>query len=115
MDQKALDLYEKYTEGSLNRREFLKKLATLAGSAAAAVSLLPILEDHYAKAQFVPENDSRLETGYVNYPVEWGEMRAYSARPKEEKKHPGEDTLISKKPLEIILPMEKLFSILDGK
>ena len=44
MDKNIIDLYGMYTNGSLGRREFLKKLAVLAGSTAAAVSLLPVLE-----------------------------------------------------------------------
>ena len=29
-----------------------------------------------------PKDDPRLETGYIEYPIEGGKMRAYSARPK---------------------------------
>jgi hypothetical protein len=32
MDEKILGLYDAYSKGSLDRREFLKKLAALAGS-----------------------------------------------------------------------------------
>ena len=89
MDPKIVDLYEDYTKGGLNRREFLKSLAKLAGSAAAAVALLPFLENSYAKAQIVTEDDSRLHTEYVKYQGETGEVRAYLARPIGEEKLPG--------------------------
>jgi carboxymethylenebutenolidase len=87
--QKAFDLYGEYAHGRLGRREFLKKLAFLAGGTAAAVALLPQLENKYAQAQIVPEDDPRLFTEYIQYPGETGEVRAYSARPKKEEKLPG--------------------------
>ncbi len=89
MDQKLIDLYDEYSKGHLDRREFLKRLTVLAGSTAAAVGLLPLIENKYAQAQFVPEDDARLDWRYVKYPGETGEVRAYSARPKGNEKHAG--------------------------
>ncbi len=89
MDQRILDLYHEYAEGALDRREFLKKLAALAGGTAAAFALLPLLEDTPAYAQVIPDDDPRLDAGYIKYPAEKGEMKAYSARPKGDAKHPG--------------------------
>ncbi len=89
MDQEIVDLYEGYRTGSIDRREFLKKLAAFAGGTAAAVALLPVVENKYAKAQVIPQGDPRLETQYIEYPAETGEMRAYSARPKGEEKLAG--------------------------
>ena len=89
MDKKIADLYEDYTAGRLGRREFLKDLAKLAGGTAAALALIPALEDKYAAAQIVAENDSRLDTEYVNYPGGSGDVRAYLARPKGEGKLPA--------------------------
>jgi len=43
MDQKIINLYDRFTHGGLSRREFLDRLAELAGSSAAALALLPIL------------------------------------------------------------------------
>lgn len=88
-DQKFIDLYDEYKKGQLNRRQFLKKLAVLAGGTAAAVVLLPSLENNSAEAQIVPENDPRLHTEYIQYPGETGEVRAYLARPKDSEKLPG--------------------------
>ncbi len=82
MRSKIQDLYEEYERGSLDRRQFLAKLAVLAGGAAAATALLPALESGRAAAQVVSKDDSRLETGYIKYPGATGEVRAYSARPK---------------------------------
>ena len=89
MNQKILDLYDEYSNGLLDRREFLKKLAVLAGSTAAAVTLLPLIERHYAQAQLVREDDPRLHVENIKYPGETGEVLAHFARPKGEAKRPG--------------------------
>ena len=89
IDPKIMDLYEDYTVGRLDRREFLKNLAKLAGGAAAAVALMPFLENIHAKNQITAEDDSRLHTEYVKFPGETGDVRAYLARPKGEIKLPG--------------------------
>jgi len=82
MSPKIHDLYEEYARGAMDRRQFLGKLAMLAGGTAAAAVLLPALESGRAAAQVVPKDDPRLETGYIKYPGANGEVRAYSARPK---------------------------------
>lgn len=89
MDPKIIDLYDEYTNGLLDRREFLSKLAMLAGGTAAALVLLPLLENNYARAQIVPKDDSRLHTEYIKYPGETGEFRAHLARPKGDERLPG--------------------------
>jgi len=89
MDQRAIDLYGKYSQGSLDRREFLKKLAVVAGGTAAADALLPFLERSSAAAQIAAKDDPRLVTEYVKYPGETGEVRANLAMPKGEGKFPG--------------------------
>ena len=60
MDQKIITLFDSYTHGGMSRRAFLDKLALVAGSAAAATALLPVLENNYAQAALVAENDPRL-------------------------------------------------------
>ena len=82
MSPEIKDLYEEFERGSIDRREFLRKLSKLAGGTAAAAALLPILESNGAMAQVVPKDDPRLETGYIKYPGANGEIKAYSARPK---------------------------------
>ncbi len=89
MDPKIIDLYDEYTDGSLNRREFLNKLSIIAGGTAAAFALLPLIENNDAKAEVVPVDDPRLHTEYITYPGETGEIRASLARPKGEAKLPG--------------------------
>lgn len=90
MDRKIIGLYEEYAGGKMGRRNFLARLAQIAGGTAAGAALLPRLEAwHATGGQFVAEDDARLETGYITYPAPDGEMRAYSARPKGNGKHPG--------------------------
>ncbi len=89
MDKRFIDLYEKYSDGYLNRREFLKRLAVLAGSTAAAVTLLPLLQKSFVQAQVVPETDPRLVVENITYPAQEGQMNAHFARPKGDKKFPG--------------------------
>ena len=89
MDPKIIDLYEEYTNGVLNRREFLKKLTKLAGGTAAALVLLPLIENNYARAQVVSKDDPRLHVENIKYPGETGDVRAHLARPKGDAKLPG--------------------------
>jgi len=89
MRQELMDLYERYSQGSLDRREFLKRIALVAGSAAAASSFLPLLERNAAIAQVVPKDDARLVVEYVKYAGETGEVRADFVRPKGDAKLPG--------------------------
>ena len=89
MDQKIADLYDEYTHELLDRREFLRRLSVLAGSTAAAITLLPLLEDNNAKAEIIPKDDPRLYTEHIKYPGATGEVLAYLARPKGDEKIPG--------------------------
>ncbi len=87
MDQRIITLYDEYTHKPLNRQEFLKRLAMLAGSTAAALALLPVLENNYANAAITTQED--LFTEYINYPGVPNQMKAHVARPKEDKKYPA--------------------------
>jgi len=88
MDQRTIDLYDEHTKGSIDRREFLKKLAVIAGGSAAVSALLPQLERNYVMAEVVAKDDPRLHTEDIKYPGETGEVRAHLARPKGDKKLP---------------------------
>lgn len=89
MDKKVVDLYDAYSHGLMDRREFLKRLSFLAGSALAANALLVLLENHDARAELVPKDDPRLYTEDISYQGATGEVRAKLARPKGEGKWPG--------------------------
>jgi carboxymethylenebutenolidase len=83
MKPEAIELYNEYIHGDLPRRAFLKRLAGIAGSAAAASALLPLLEPNYAWGQQVAVDDPRLEAGYVEYDGGAGRVRAYCAKPAD--------------------------------
>ncbi|MDB5411361.1 MAG: Carboxymethylenebutenolidase [Rhodospirillales bacterium] len=89
MDSRIIKLYDEYTHKPLPRREFLDRLAKLAGGAAAASALLPILENNYAAAATVDPGDPRLAAERLSYKGATGEIRAYVARPKAEGKRAG--------------------------
>ncbi|MEP6828102.1 MAG: dienelactone hydrolase family protein [Aestuariivirga sp.] len=82
MDQKIISLFDRYTHGGMNRREFLDKLKLLAGSAAGATALLPLLENNYAKADILPEGDARIATSSITFEGGSG----YLVQPKSEGK-----------------------------
>jgi carboxymethylenebutenolidase len=80
MDQKIINLYDEYTHTTLNRKDFMKKLAVLAGGTAMAMTLLPLLENNYASAASAVNAD--LIEGNITFPGPDGEVKAFSARPK---------------------------------
>jgi carboxymethylenebutenolidase len=84
MDQKIINLYDSYTHSQLSRKEFLKKLAIIAGSTALALSILPLLENNYAAAASYEHAD--VETEQITYPGVEGDMKAVLAKPKGKKK-----------------------------
>lgn len=84
MDQKIINLYDEYTHTSLNRKDFLNKLALLAGGTAMAMSILPLLENNYAQAA-TPEYADLVET-QISFPGVDGALKAFAARPKGTKK-----------------------------
>ena len=54
MEQKIIDLFDRYTHGGMTGATSWSDWTSLAGSAAAATALLPILENNYALAEIVP-------------------------------------------------------------
>ncbi len=88
MDQRIINLFDEYTHKPLSREVFLKKLISLTGSSVAAMALLPLLEVNYANAATIPNSDDQLFTERITYAGDGTEMKAYVARPTEEKKYP---------------------------
>jgi carboxymethylenebutenolidase len=80
MDQKIINLYDAYTHSALSRKDFMKKLALLAGGTAMALTILPLLENNYAAA--ATESYADLQEENITYPGAYGEVKAFSARPK---------------------------------
>ena len=86
MDQRIINLYDEYTHKPLSRSTFIKRLIQLTGSSLAAFSVLPMLESDYINSVLVKSDD--LFTEYITYAGASGEMKAYVARPKEDKPYP---------------------------
>jgi carboxymethylenebutenolidase len=80
MDQKIINLYDRFTHGAMARREFLDRLAQLAGSAAAAAALLPLLQNNYAQAAVIAADDPRLKAERVSYDSPKGKIGGYLVR-----------------------------------
>lgn len=89
MDQRIINLFDEYTHKPLKRDEFLKRLASLTGSMAAALTVLPLLEVSYAHAETVPQQDERIKTESVTFPGSDTTMKGYLARPAAAGKYPA--------------------------
>ncbi|MGQ7855330.1 dienelactone hydrolase family protein [Pedobacter sp. WC2501] len=83
MDQKIINLYDEYTHSQVSRKDFMRKLAILAGSTALAMTILPMLENNYAAAADFKSDDIDVED--VTYAGADGEMKAVLAKPKGKK------------------------------
>jgi len=80
MDQKIINLYDQYTHSQLSRAAFMKRLAVLAGGTAAAMALLPMLQNNYVAAK--PFESDDITTENITYPGADGDVKAVLARPK---------------------------------
>ncbi|WP_029276947.1 dienelactone hydrolase family protein [Pedobacter borealis] len=83
MDQKIINLYDEYTHSQVSRKDFMRKLAILAGSTALAMTILPMLENNYAAAADFNSDDIEVEN--ITYAGVDGEMKAVLAKPKGKK------------------------------
>jgi carboxymethylenebutenolidase len=80
IDRRVFDLYDEYCHGRIDRREFLRLAALVAGGLAMAQALLP----RYAQAQTISFTDTRIKAQYVTYPSPGGnsgQMRGYLVQP----------------------------------
>lgn len=83
------DLYDEHRSGKTDRREFIRKLAVLTGSSAAAIALIPVLENQSLTAAEKFEKTESILSEFVNYPAETGEMKAFMAKPGADGKYPA--------------------------
>jgi len=79
--QDMIAAYDDYTHLTLDRRGFMEKLSKLAGSAAAAAAIAPMLSANQAVAAVVPADDKRLKAEDITYPGASGTMSGYLAMP----------------------------------
>lgn len=85
MDQKIINLFDEYTHKPLSREVFIQRLIRLTGSTAAALTVLPMLEVNYAKAETLSPQDERIETERITYEGSGSVMKGYLAKPKGKK------------------------------
>jgi carboxymethylenebutenolidase len=81
MDQRIINLYDRFTHGGMSRRDFFDRLAVLAGSTAAATALLSTLQNDYARADTVAETDARIRGETVSIPGGPSGLSGYLVRP----------------------------------
>ncbi|MDO8878425.1 MAG: dienelactone hydrolase family protein [Pseudolabrys sp.] len=89
MDQRIIDLNDSFTHGVLNRRDFMDRLTTIAGSSAAALALLPMLQNDYARAAIIPADDARLAIDTITYDANGTKITGYLARLRTKGKRPA--------------------------
>lgn len=82
MNQEIINLFDEYTHKPLSREEFMKRLARLTGSTAAALAVLPLLEVNYAYAGTISEEDDDLIIESITYSADDTTMRGYLTKPK---------------------------------
>lgn len=84
-----ISLYDEYTHAPLLRRDFIKRLAALVGSSAAAYAILPMLENNYALAAIIEPDDKRIKAEMIEIESTTGALKAYLAQPAKHKKKMG--------------------------
>ena len=84
-----ISLYDEYTHAPLLRRDFIKRLAALVGSSAAAYAILPMLENNYAMAAIIEPDDKRIKAEMIEIESTTGVLKAYLAQPAKHKKKMG--------------------------
>src|SRR5512142_2034893 len=89
MDQRIIDLYDSFTHGGISRRAFLDRVAEIAGSSAAALALLPLLRNDYARAATVAPDDARLAIETASYDAAGTRISGYLTRLKGKAKRPA--------------------------
>jgi carboxymethylenebutenolidase len=89
MDQRLIDLHHDYIHHHCDRRKFLEQAARIVGTTAAAAALLPLLDNDYALAQTVPENDPRVASERVTFPGPKGQVMGYLTKPRAAGRYPG--------------------------
>ena len=86
MDQRIINLFDEYTHAPLTRKEFMERLAKLAGGTALALAALALLEPGYAAAATVAPEADELAAEEVNWIGDGAAMRGYLVHPKGRKK-----------------------------
>ena len=86
VDRRIIDLYNEYVHTALPRREFMTRLASIAGSTAAAMAILPFIEPNYAQARQIEPDDKRIKGEKIEFDGPQGKVKAYLALPRKPRK-----------------------------
>ena len=89
MEEKINSLFTSWKSGEFSRRGFIRRLAVITGSTAAAIALVPVLDDNTLTAAEKKQKTAELLSAMVTYPAFTGDMKAFEARPKKGKKFPA--------------------------
>ncbi|HEY8596286.1 MAG TPA: dienelactone hydrolase family protein [Devosiaceae bacterium] len=81
--QEMIDLYDDFTHRSFDRRQFMERLAALAGSASAATAAAAMMAASAQAAGMVAEDDARLTARTVSFGGGSGPMSGYLVMPAE--------------------------------
>ena len=65
--QQAIELYDRFTHEGMDRRDFFARMTLIAGSAAAATSLIASIAASPAAAAIIPADDPRLTTRTMTF------------------------------------------------
>jgi carboxymethylenebutenolidase len=79
LSQDIINLYDSFTHGQIDRREFMERLGRIAGGSVAAAAVLATLSNNYAQAAMVSEDDARLSATMETA----GTVKAYVVRAKD--------------------------------
>src|SRR6188474_2467771 len=85
MPREAIDAYNLFIHGEIDRRSFMDRVKKVAVSTAAAAAIVDQLMPNYAAAQQVSPTDARLKTerATVQSPNGNGTIKGYLARPSK--------------------------------
>jgi carboxymethylenebutenolidase len=81
ISQDMIRAYDEYTHVTLDRRAFMEKLTRLAGSAAAAAVIAPLIAANSAQAAIVAPDDKRISAEEATFRGASGNMSGYLAAP----------------------------------
>lgn len=86
MKSKINQLISDYRQGRIGRREFMKKMAVLAGGSAVSVGFISLIGSCAGKTG---GEKKELENAFITYPGHTGDVRAYLSVPRGKKKYPA--------------------------
>ena len=64
----AIELYNLYIHGEIERRDFLSGISKVAVAGLTTGAIIDLLMPNYASAQQVSKTDERIKTSYVTIP-----------------------------------------------